>query len=102
METNSEYVNRGSNVSRAHKEHEQKNWDNLLTSSSLARQDCEEMCAYYLIPFSELSETERNTRISSGLFKESGEVDLLIKEHEAYLKHHLGDLGYRCMSQASS
>ena len=62
----------------------------------------EETCAYYLIPFSELSETERNTRISSGLFKESGEVDLLIKEHEAYLKRHLGDLGYRCMSQASS
>ena len=102
MESNSKCVNGGSNIVRAHKEHEQKNWDNLLTSSSLAQQECEETCAYYLIPFTELSESERTTRISSGLFKESGEVDLLISKHEAYLKRHLGDLGYRCMSQASS
>ena len=102
MEAGLECVTSASNVSRAHKEHEQKNWDNLLTSSSLAQRECEETCAYYLIPFSELSEGERNKRVSSGLFNESGEVDFLVKEHESYLKRHLGKMGYRCIGQASS
>ena len=91
-----------SNIVRAEVEELQKIWDNLYSDTVYSQQECEETCAYYLIPFHKLDDKERENLLSSGLVNEQGDYQFIRSKHVNYLHSLSGSLGPAFSSQASS
>ncbi|KAM7455644.1 hypothetical protein BLSTO_03594 [Blastocystis sp. subtype 1] len=91
-----------SNVQLANVQSLQRNWDALDTKTTRDQQNNEEKCAFYLIPNDVLDPQQRIKRYELGYWDEKGQVRFMREAHIQYLKKHLGELGTRYMSQASS
>lgn len=97
-----EYVYEESNCKLAGVSEFCKNFDGFTTKTAEDQEDCEEVCAAYLIPNDFLSKDELVRRIKSGYFDENGNICFMRDQHIQFIHKHLGTLGGSYMSQCSS
>ena len=95
-------VDEVSNIILAGLKDQCKQFDGLLTETSLSQTNCEETCAFYLIPEDRLQEREKQQRYKNKFYNCEGKTELNADMHCSYLRGHFGQLPHKYMGQVSS
>ena len=97
-----ESIENASNVILAGVTDRVKKWDGLKTRTTEDQEECEEVCARYLIPESRLTSSQIQGKYNDGFFNAEGQTVLNIDMHCNYLDKHCGDLPKKYMYSYSS